>query len=739
MQQSSTATQDMGGWQCRWRTPEGMFLIAWVVLCLPWLLGIKTIPFDAVQQFFPAVSFSAEQLRHLQAPWWNPYLYGGYPQLADPQMMTLQPSMLLPMLLAPTSLHLFNVVVLLHVLAGGFGALRLGRVQGMPPPARLLFALVLMFGGVAASRLQHTPMIVSYSLLPWLWLGMEQVRRQGRLRDVLLAGIAGGLCALQLTQVTYFIILACAIHAVGAVLLEKGPRVRLLLRFGLVGVLAGAISAPQWLSTLAWLGETNRDGFSLEAALPGAMHWQTLATLLSGNVFSQGRGDSWAFGDISADYLYLGAVPLALWLGWGGEVLRRKRAAARIALAVVILTILIALGGATPLFPWLFTWLPGLDLFRRPADALFLTLPAAAWLGANALQAALQPGPLRPPWMSVGAVVLLAVSSAWMAIDRGHLAAFAWLGISAAVGIAAVLLLRRHRAPERWLFVLVLFDLLLFNVGTSFNAGSGTKSVLTADRAGPAQRAYALLAAERQPGLPERAVVFGIGGLTNGAAVHAIALANGYNPMLASDYLQMTGMPGEPVDTFQQKLPTAWATDTTAPVYDLLGVRWLLAQDPFPGSSAQGDQVELARRDSVLPRVLNPRNVRRHDARLPPADEFNQTDFSRQLWLPAMAGAACPEHDAGEANIQVQHYQPGRIELTVEADRPAWVVVNEVTARGWQARLPDGTVLPLLRGNGLFHALCVPAGRHQVQLRYSPLQLWREGLSVRLAGDSGLH
>ena len=302
-----------------------------------------------------------------------------------------------------------------------------------------------------------------------------------------------------------------------------------------------------------------------------------------------------------------------------------------------------------------------------------------------------------------------------------------------------MLLLRRHRAPAGWLFALVVLDLLMFNVGTRFNAGSGTKSVLTADRAGPAQRAYALLAAEQQPGLPERAVVFGIGGLTNGAAVHAIALANGYNPLLASDYLQMTGMPGEPVDTFQQKLPTAWATDTTAPLYDLLGVRWLLAQDPFPGSSAQGDQVELARRDSVLPRVLNPRNVRRHDARLPPAVEFNQTDFSRELWLPAMASAACPEQGAGEADIQVQHYQPGRIELTVEADRPAWVVVNEVTARGWQARLESGAVLPVLRGNGLFHALCVPAGRHQLQLRYSPLQLWREGLSARLAGDAGRH
>jgi len=291
MQHHSTAIEG-GSWQRPWRTPAGVFLIAWIVLCLPWLSGIKTIPFDAVQQFFPAVSFSAEQLRHLQAPWWNPYLYGGYPQVADPQMMTLQPTMLLPMLLAPGSLHLFTVVVLLHVLAGGLGALRLSRVQGMPPPAQLLFALTLMFGGVAASRLQHTPMIISYCLLPWLWLGLEQVRRRGRMRDILLAGVAGGMCALQLTQVTYFIILACVIYAVAAVVLAQGQRMRLLWQLGVVAILAGGVSAPQWLSTLAWLDQTNRNGLTLEAALPGAIHWQTLVTLLSGNVFSQGRGDS---------------------------------------------------------------------------------------------------------------------------------------------------------------------------------------------------------------------------------------------------------------------------------------------------------------------------------------------------------------------------------------------------------------------------------------------------------------
>jgi len=332
----------------RWARPETLWVASWLLLCLPWLIGTKVIPYDAVQQFFPAVSFSAEQLRNLQAPWWNPYLFGGYPQIADPQMMTLQPTMVLPMLLAPASLHLFTLVVLLHVLAGGFGALRLARSFGLSAPAQWFFAMVLMFGAVAASRLQHTPMIVSYSLLPWIWLGLSTVRNRGRARDVLLAGLAGGLCALQLTQVTYFIILACAVYAAGAVLSATGKRFRLALQLSAVALIAAAVSAPQWLSTLAWLGDTNRDGMTLEMALAGAMHWQGLVTLLSGNVFSQVRGVSWSFGDITTDYLYFGAVPLALWLAWGGSVVHRQRRATCLALGVLLLTTLVALGDVTP-------------------------------------------------------------------------------------------------------------------------------------------------------------------------------------------------------------------------------------------------------------------------------------------------------------------------------------------------------------------------------------------------------
>lgn len=727
MQQQTAALAHRAWQRCR-ASGEIRLLGIWALLCLPWLLGLRIIPFDAAQQFFPAVSFVAEQWLHGQAAWWNPYLYGGYPQLADPQMMSLQPSMVLPMLLAPTSLHWFTVVVLLHVLGGGIGALRLARHYRLDPLPQLLFALVMMFGAVAASRLQHTPMIVSFSYLPWLWLGMSRLRRQPRVREVLLAGVAGGLCALQLTQVTYLIVLGCALYALAGVLLAPpGQRLRLLLCLAAVGGLAALISAPQWLSTLAWLPATNRRVIDLDASLGGAIPWQTLATLLSGNVFEQGRGSYWGVGEITQDYLYLGAVPLALWLGWGAAVLRAQPWRARIALAVMVLAVAWALGGRTPLFPWLFAWLPGLDLFRRPADALFAVVPAAAWLAAQALQQARQSATLRPHWPSLAVVALLAAFTvAW--VLPAHPAALGWVLLSTLIALLALRAASRQRGVA--LLGLLVVDMLVFNVGTDFNTGSASKSVLDGTRDGPAQAAYRVLAAQRTAGIPQRAAVFGLGPLTNGASVQQLALINGYNPLLGSDYLQMVGTPGEPLARVQDNLATPWAATLEAPLYDLLGLRWVLAATPFPGAHAVDGRVFVAERGGVLPRVLSPRHVARHAGRLPDPAAFSATDFAHTLWLPVGAHGACADAQAGAVRIGAIHYQANRLQVAYQADAAGWVVINEAYAPGWEAQV-DAAALPVLRANGVFRAVCVPPGTHTLQLRYRPLALWRDGLQGR--------
>ncbi|HKT27820.1 hypothetical protein [Dyella sp.] len=73
--------------------------LAWLALNLPLLIGKSVMPWDAMDEFYPIVYFNAHSLRLGLAPWWNPYIYSGYPQIADPQGMLFSPLLMAWMLL----------------------------------------------------------------------------------------------------------------------------------------------------------------------------------------------------------------------------------------------------------------------------------------------------------------------------------------------------------------------------------------------------------------------------------------------------------------------------------------------------------------------------------------------------------------------------------------------------------------------------------------------------------------
>ena len=61
------------------------YAVAFLVPASPWLSGVVTIPWDAKAQFFPQLSFLAQSLAHGESPLWTPYVFAGWPQIADPQ------------------------------------------------------------------------------------------------------------------------------------------------------------------------------------------------------------------------------------------------------------------------------------------------------------------------------------------------------------------------------------------------------------------------------------------------------------------------------------------------------------------------------------------------------------------------------------------------------------------------------------------------------------------------------
>ncbi|MGH6796401.1 MAG: YfhO family protein, partial [Methylocella sp.] len=85
-----------------------------------WLCTGTVVPWDSKNHFYAMFRFLGDALHHGEIPFWNPYYFGGYPAIADPQSLIFTPSMALFALVAPhASMQLFDAVILAHLFAGG--------------------------------------------------------------------------------------------------------------------------------------------------------------------------------------------------------------------------------------------------------------------------------------------------------------------------------------------------------------------------------------------------------------------------------------------------------------------------------------------------------------------------------------------------------------------------------------------------------------------------------------------
>jgi len=93
--------------------------------------------------------------------------------------------------------------------------------------------------------------------------------------------------------------------------------------------------------------------------------------------------------------------------------------------------------------------------------------------------------------------------------------------------------------------------------------------------------------------------------------------------------------------------------------------------------------------------------------------------------LAASGSASAREPDGA---VELTADEPERIALRTRGEMPGVVVFTDAWFPGWEARL-DGVEAPLLRANLAFRAVAVPAGAHEIELRYRPRSL-RIGFTI---------
>ncbi|VFU07780.1 conserved membrane protein of unknown function [Methylocella tundrae] len=764
-----------------------MALLAFLGLALAcWLVSGAVVPWDSKNHFYPMFRFLADALHRGEIPLWNPYHFAGHPSVADPQSLLFTPSMVLFALIAPNaSMQLFDGVILAHLAFGGLCMLGLFRRRRWSPAGAVLAALIFMLGGAASSRLQHTGMIISYSFFPAALWCLEIALERRSYRFAVLFGVFAALMTLGRDQVAYLLCMVLAGRVIFAIAQSGAAFAYLRARLGVLALAAcviGAILFVPALLTMQFLGDSNRPGIAFGVAAAGSLAPVNLITLIVPNFFGSldHLYDYWGpdydtmtradWTDRAVDYLFVGTLPILLFVWHGLAAGRIFARGIRFFLIVLVVAALYSLGRYTPFFSLAFDWIRGVSLYRRPADATFILNIALAFGSGYLLHRYVVDGlpgffGAPPRWFgwALAAATTLAVAGLIgtglaFSLREGRVAtSIGQLGVSAAIGLVGAALLfalqdRRRRALAAGLFVLITGGEIVWrNAASSLNAEPVSRYSVFATMTPGEAAGVALLrreiAAKTHDGEHPRVEILGLPGPWQNASM-ALKLENtvGYNPLRIDGYERAVGPGDNAGDPNLRHFPGTFR-GYKCRLASLLGLEYLVLDRPLTrlprhvprpkaaliyssdnmyiyklGKAAPrayfAPDVKIVDSEQVLDEHVMPDFDRTHEALI---DQANLDDLRQVRDRVSDASFnAPPVATPDPSRVEITNYSDNAVTLDVDADKAGIVVLHDLFYPGWEVRV-DGKPQPMLKANILFRGVEVPAGRHSIEFAFRPL------------------
>ena len=150
---------------------------------------------DPFHAFYPRRLFFATAVQAGQLPFWNPYVFGGYPAVGDINAQTFYPfNWLAVLLLSPA--RSFALLAWFHLVLTGILMYVLLRTLRLRRAAALLGGIVWMLNGVTVVWLENPHRLSSAAWLPGVFWLFELALRRRRLAPAAGAGLLLGLMAL---------------------------------------------------------------------------------------------------------------------------------------------------------------------------------------------------------------------------------------------------------------------------------------------------------------------------------------------------------------------------------------------------------------------------------------------------------------------------------------------------------------------------------------------------------------
>ncbi|MGI9424685.1 MAG: hypothetical protein ACR2PA_15930 [Hyphomicrobiaceae bacterium] len=738
-----------------------LFGVVWLVFCWPWISAEVTIPWDAKAHFAPQVQFMAASFGRGEWPFWNPYAFSGHPQIADPQSMIFSPPMLLLAVVnhAP-SLWAIDLAVLFMLFVAGLGVIWLANDLGWHWVGALIAAVGFAFGAAMAWRLQHFGQVFSLAYFPFVLILLRRALEKKSIVYGIAASIIAAILVLGRDQVAllgiYLLVLYVLWHfAQTGWHLSSIARTLPALFFG--GAVGLALVALPILMTVQLAAQSNRPSIDYLGAAAGSLHPALLVTSVIPHLFGSAGEmerfwgppsftweDTGLFIAQNMGVVYLGALPILL-IALGlmrGVLFAREVRYFTIAFVVVLAY---ALGWYLPVFRLAYDFLPGIDLYRRPADAVFLIGGLGAVLAGYVAHRLMSDNAWKPQrWQLAGAIAIplaafgLAVAFA-LQFDRLGQAVPAIVRALGCFGVAAACLL-----GTLWLKPIrpVLAGLLMivpFALDVAWNNGPNGASALP-------MRALAMLETNRPNELIRRLKVLVAAGQSetdrprvelaglgfhwpNASLSHTLENTLGYNPVRLQDYSRAVGA-GDTVGLPDQRKFTPLFPGYRSQLAKLLGLRYVATNVPVENIDTTlkpGDLDPVARTPQgfiyeipeAYSRVVFATSARRVSFReIVATGQWPDADLRSTVLLEGDVPVLAPSQP-GPARIL--RYENTEVVVEVRSAAGGWLVLNDIWHPWWEVTVDDEPA-EILRANVLFRAVRVGGGRHIVRFAFRPIR-----------------
>lgn len=718
-----TSTDD---WFTTWRF--GAVLCALIFATFPQvLLGSHTFFHNDFAGFgYPLAHYFRERFWQGELPLWNPLNNCGLPFLAQWNTLTLYPLSLF-YLVFPLSWSL-GVFCLGHLWLAGLGMYLLAHRWTGNRLAAAVAGVAFAFNGLTWHTLMWPNNIAALGWLPWVVLTVERAWLEGGRRTTP-AALAGAMQMLagapEILLLTWFFLTALGVtHCIRG---ARSPRL-LLARFVLVVLLVAGLSAAQLVPFFELFAHSQR---TLEFgnnnwAMPGTGWANFLVPLFHTHVSHHEVYYQYDQYWTSSYYTGIGALALALLGTWRS---REKRVWLLAGLAG--LSLILALGDAGHLQPWLRRIIPPVGFARFPVKFVMLAIFIIPLLAAYAVSRYQSLAPAERTreqrhvlilGLSLLGLIAMVVWFAWrypMPRDDWPLtwqnaatrSAFLVLILCLVVSLhhlaqrRSQLLIHLMLLPALWLDVLTHAPNLTPTVERHVYQPGLMRAVLKMDPIPRHGESRAMVSAESLYSL----YYLSVSSPENDCLCRRMALHGVCN--LLDDLPKVDGFYSlYPRETDEVISQLYFSTNIDLPrLADFLGVSQI---------TAPGKPFDWIPRGSHFPLVTagqKPIFVEATNA----LEAVRSRDFAPRevVYLSTEAQAHITATNRTEVKVVPKRYLAERIELDITAERPALVVIAQTYYPPWRA-LVDGARAQLWRANYAFQALEVPAGTHRVSLVY---------------------